>query len=318
MNTWKSEIKLKKKPKLISIATDCSGIEAPLHSLNQLGIKYTHSFSCENDKKCANIIKKYHKPKHFFPDIFGRDLSIIKEPLDIYVCGFPCQSFSIAGNQNGFRDPRGTVFFECFKTIQTLEPKVFILENVKNLKSHEKGATFKMILEYLESLQKYNIYHQVVNTKDYGIPQNRPRLYIIGILKNLDNGFEFPSTIPTNPISNFMEKGLPHSTLTDTQQYILEQRMKNKDPTKNYIVNLGVSRNGGFGSAMEEMSPCLLASHRYYYSTNVKRFLTVKEWMLLQGFDDCKEEYTFKHFGNTMSVNVLSFLFASIFNKIDL
>ena len=318
MNTWKSEIKLKKKPKLISIATDCSGIEAPLHSLNQLGIKYTHLFSCENDKKCANIIKKYHKPKHFFPDIFGRDLSIIKQPLDIYVCGFPCQSFSIAGNQNGFRDPRGTVFFECFKTIQTLEPKVFILENVKNLKSHEKGATFKVILEYLDSLKKYNIYHQVFNTKDYGIPQNRPRLYIIGILKNLDNGFEFPSTISTNPISNFIEKGLPHSTLTDTQQYILEQRMKNKDTTKNYIVNLGVSRNGGFGSAMEEMSPCLLASHRYYYSTQTQRFLTVKEWMYLQGFDDCKEEYTFKHFGNTMSVNVLSFLFASIFNKIDL
>ena len=319
MNDWRSKLKIIKITRPLYIATDCSGIEAPLHCLDQLGIQYKHIFSSENDKKCASIIRKYYQPQHFYSDIFGRNLSLIKEPLDFYICGFPCQSFSIAGNQNGFRDPRGTVFFECFKTIQSLQPKVFSLENVKNLMGHEKGATFRVILEYLKSLQIYNIYHQIMNTKDFGIPQNRPRLYIVGMLKNLDKGFEFPNiSVPLPPISHFLESITTPSVLTETQQYILEQRMKNKDPKKHYIVNLGVSRNGGFGSAMEEISPCLLASHRYYYSTAKRRFLTVKEWMHLQGFNEWREEYSYKHFGNTMSVNVLAFLLVQILEKINL
>lgn len=323
MDIWKKKLSIKKPKRIIHIATDCSGIEAPIHTLNIIGIKYNHLFSSENDKTCKEIIKNKYKPKFFFDNIFSRDLSIIKKQLDIYVCGFPCQSFSIAGKRNGFEDSRGIVFFECLKTINILKPRVFILENVKNITCHDSGKTMKIILRKLKAIKLYNIYWHILNTKDFCIPQNRPRVYFIGILKKCDKGFKFPESIncPNVNIDSFMEKKkLPVSILTKAQQLVLEQRMQNKDRQPHYIVNVGVSTTGGFGSAMKNMSPCLLSSHKYYYSTKKKRFLTILEWMNLQGFDQHIIDHsllTYKQLGNTMSINVLAFLFQNIFQYVS-
>lgn len=325
MNIWKNLITINNLPKSIYIGTDCSGIEAPLYTLNMLNISFIHLFSSENDNKCLEYIKNNYKPKYLYKSIFEKNYSLLKKfDLDIYICGFPCQSFSIAGKKLGLNDERGNIFYECLKTIKLLKPKVFILENVKNLKSHDKGNTFNIIMMELNNLQHYYIYYDILNTKDYGIPQNRPRIYIIGILKNIkhSNHYLFPSPIHLNIESNnlfelFLEDIQQESQLTLNQSRILNQRMINKLLDDNYIVNVGVSVNGNFGSAMLNICPCLLASHRYYYLTKYKRFLTKKEWSHFQGFNVNNYVFSFKQIGNSMSVNVLAFIFMSIFNLIS-
>lgn len=314
MNEWKKELIKYNFKKTINIGTDCSGIEVPIIALNELNIKYNYIFSSESDKKCKEIIKKYHEPIYFYNSIFEKDYKELKKyNLDFYVCGFPCQAFSIAGKQKGFDDSRGIIFYECLKTVKLLEPNIFILENVKNLKSHDKGTTFSIIMNELNNLKKYNIYYEILNTIDYGIPQNRPRIYIIGIKKSVSKlKYNFPSKIKLNvEFDLYFEKNLPNSNLTNSQNQVLIQRMNGKDYNENYIINLGVSVNGNFGSAMLEKCPCLLASHKYYYSTKYKRFLTQKEWAKFQGINN-NIQYTYKQLGNTMSVNVLCFLFNSL------
>lgn len=329
---WRKSLSFCKPKRVVSIATDCSGIEAPVHTLKVMNIDYDHVFSSESNRTCRELIKSVYKPKVLYKNIFSRSFSdgvassdevtLPIEKVDIYVCGFPCQSFSIIGKQLGFEDSRGVVFFECLKTISVLKPRVFILENVKHLVNHDSGKTFKTILQSLEELGIYNIYWKVLNTKEFGIPQNRPRVYIVGVLKTFDNGFLFPKPINIETkIDDFLQKeDLPVSTLTEKQSIVLEQRMSNKSQDGNYVVNVGCSTKGGFGSAMKDISPCLLSGSRRYYSTRKKRFLTVTEWALLQGFDPEYIDFdllNYKQLGNTMSVNVLAFLFQNIFNHVS-
>ena len=103
------------------------------------------------------------------------------EPVDIVTSGFPCQAFSIAGYQKGFNDPRGNLFFETAKIIDYLRPKAFLLENVRNLVSHDKGRTFQVIRDVIINRLNYSFIPFVLNTMDYGnIPQTRERIYIVG------------------------------------------------------------------------------------------------------------------------------------------
>ena len=128
---------------------------------------------------------------------------------DIYVAGFPCQPFSLQGRQQGFRDAkgRGKIFFYVRDYIAANKPKIFVLENVKGLISVRNGNPFRKILKTLGAIGAYNIHHAVLNTQDHGVPQFRPRLYIIGIRKDVDKGtFSFPESIPCPSIEEFLDK----------------------------------------------------------------------------------------------------------------
>jgi len=135
----------------------------------------------EIDKYATQIYKK-HFPKH---KEYG-DVSKITwadvEDFDLLVGGFPCQSFSIAGKRKGFNDTRGTLFFEIAKAAQEKQPRLLLLENVKGLLSHDKGRTFGTILNTLDELG-YDLQWQVLNSKNFGVPQNRERVFIIGHLR---------------------------------------------------------------------------------------------------------------------------------------
>ena len=141
------------------------------------------------------------KNKNYIPDQF-----------DILCAGFPCQAFSIAGNRKGFADTRGTLFFDVEQIIERHQPKVVFLENVKNLVSHDKGNTFKVILETLEEKLGYKVFHKVLNTATHAnVPQNRERIFIVAFdpdqVENYLN-FEFPEEIElTKTIHDFIEKG---------------------------------------------------------------------------------------------------------------
>ena len=138
--------------------------------------------------------------------------NIPNEKIDILCAGFPCQAFSIAGYQKGFEDERGNLFFDIEKIAKKHKPKVLFLENVKNLVSHDKGNTFKVIQNILENKLGYRVYTKVLNSMTYAnIPQNRERIFIVAFDPNQvpnHNQFVFPSEIPlTKSIHDILEKG---------------------------------------------------------------------------------------------------------------
>lgn len=147
--------------------------------------KHGQKFKCigysEIDKHAINIYKK-HYPNH---TNWGDATKINTKQLpkfDLLVGGFPCQAFSIAGKRKGFDDTRGTLFFEIARILRDKKPKYILLENVKGLLSHDKGKTFQTILEILNEL-RYNVSWAIYNSKDYGVPQNRERIFIKGYLR---------------------------------------------------------------------------------------------------------------------------------------
>lgn len=137
---------------------------------------------------------------------------IPNETIDVVCAGFPCQAFSIAGHQKGFSDTRGTLFFDIEQIVEKHRPKVVFLENVKNLVTHDKGKTFKVILEILEQKLGYRVFYKVLNTMTHAnVPQNRERIFIVAFDPNQVpnyNQFKFPEEIPlTKTIHDFLEKG---------------------------------------------------------------------------------------------------------------
>lgn len=196
------------------VGTDFSGIGSPEQALEELQnesfLKFTTEFACEIDKYARKSYEAIHgKPKYFFEDATKRDNSIPRR-LGLYIAGFPCQAFSIAGQRKGFEDVRGTLFFNVADFIRINQPECFILENVKGLLSHDSGRTFQTIidllsncggtvngqmsLDFFEDGLGYHVYHQVLNTKEHGLPQNRERIFIIGFKNYRD--YRFPMHEP--------------------------------------------------------------------------------------------------------------------------
>ena len=194
----------------LKVGTDFSGIGAPEMALNNLAIDYEQVFSCEIDKYARQSYLAMHQaPGKFYNDITKRNHEEV-EQLDLYIAGFPCQAFSIAGQRKGFDDVRGTLFFDVAEFIRINQPKMFILENVKGLLSHDNGRTYQTItdiltngggtlnsqisLDVFDDGLGYHCYAQVLNTKHYGIPQNRERIFIVGFKEFRD--FNFPKKEP--------------------------------------------------------------------------------------------------------------------------
>ena len=135
----------------------------------------------EIDRHAIKIYEK-HFPKHKnFGDIKKINARLLPR-FDLLVAGFPCQSFSIAGKRKGFDDTRGTLFFDIARIVRIKRPRLLLLENVKGLLSHEQGRTFATILRTLDDLG-YDLQWQVLNSKHFGVPQNRERVYIVGHLR---------------------------------------------------------------------------------------------------------------------------------------
>ena len=277
----------------IYVGTDCSGMEAPLVALRQLGIRFKHRFSCENDRHARTVLRA-----NFAPDILYRDIrarSVCNSPeVDLYVAGFPCQSFSSAGHRMGFVDARGTIFADIFAYIARKEPRAFILENVVGLLHVQGGQCFATIVDALTRLRIYNIYWQKLNASDYGVPQHRPRIFIVGILKVWDIGFSFPQPIKCRDIQHFLSPrvgrpswaNMPLSNVARTNVMRgLEAILSiGRDPFREpWFINCGSSperSNIRLGVTM-----CLTRSRPHgHWITNRGRYMNVEELMRLQGF----------------------------------
>ena len=310
---------------MITIGTDCSGIEAPIEALKQLNIPFQHKWACEIDKFARQSILANYEPEILYEDITERDHTKLPD-VDIYVCGFPCQSFSLMGKKKGTKDPRSNIMLHCIKVIQAKLPSIFILENVKNFKFIEKGKPFNYLLNELNKIvddtgdSVYNIYYDIYNTKDYGIPQNRERIYFIGIKRDIQtNDFSKPKRKKMRQLDEFIIDKTIRSDINicNSLQKNLD-KIKNKDNThkKNYIITPFT-----YYSIMKDISPTLTFSGcKYMFHTTYKRYLTPNECLSLQGFpidfiNVVGDVKLCNQIGNSMSVNVLKSIFTQIFKS---
>lgn len=313
--------------KILKIATDCSGIEAPIMALDELNIKYNHIFSSDINKHSEHFIKTNFPPYKFYDDMRNRDNSVYPvNYIDFYVSGIPCQSHSLAGNRAGLSDTRGKLYFTWFNFIKQCKPKIFVLENVANMVKINKGADWKLIWDDITSLNEYSVSYKILNTADYGIPHRRNRVYIVGILKSiLIKPFTYPINIPCRPLSEFidMNNKIP-DILTNHQYELVEEYYKiyNSDPkTKLILIDINCSKK--WIRKQSEICPTLMTANKFY-SPLLQRRITTSEALKLQGIDDtkyiwnCSDGQKFKFAGNTMSLNVLKLLFTEIFNCVEL
>jgi DNA (cytosine-5)-methyltransferase 1 len=302
---------------MIRIGTDCSGIEAPIQALQQLGIPFEHSFSCDKDTYVLQSIKANYHPKKIYTDITKRKHALLPD-IDMYVCGFPCQPFSLMGNKMGTEDARSNIMYQCIKVIKKKLPKIFILENVKNFKFIQKGQPFNYLLTQLKNIKHqnefaYNVYYDILNTKDYGIPQNRERIFIIGIRKDVqkeNTTYTTPEKLPMRPLDEFIiDKTICNTNICKS----LQRNLDKINHEKNCIVT-----PFNYYFPIKYISPTLTTKSSDYYLTTYKRKITSKEGLLLQGFpltfiQVISNTQMFKQIGNSMSVNVIKSLFQKIF-----
>lgn len=176
----------------IKLATVFSGIGAIEQALIRLNYDFSIEFACDID---AYVKKSYFanydiSENKWYDDIHKIDGNIYRDKIDLFVGGSPCQSFSMVGKRRGFEDFRGLLVFEFIRLVEEISPKVFIFENVKGLLSHDSGKTWEILKDKFYSLG-YQICPKVLNAKDYGIPQNRERLFVIGFREK--RNFKFPN-----------------------------------------------------------------------------------------------------------------------------
>ena len=193
---------------MIDTGSDFSGVGAFDQALERLGIKQDKQFACDMDKYARQTyIYNYGEPKYYPENVYNREIP--KESLDVYMTSPPCQSFSLAGKRKGEDSENGVLFYNSHEFIKLNKPRFFIFENVKGLLSDNKGKTFQtwcdmlggktvngnpVIFPHDESVP-YHIYHKVVNAKHHNIPQNRERVFIIGIRDDQDNYFRWAKPV---------------------------------------------------------------------------------------------------------------------------
>ena len=302
----------------------------------------------ESKTKKTNFVKKSYlanydiKDDMFFQDIKLLDGSDFVNQVDLLVGGSPCQSFSSVGAQGGLEDTRGTLFYNYAKLIESVKPKVFIYENVRGLKTHDKGKTWKIMQKTFDDLG-YSIYQDVLNAADYGVPQNRRRLLVVGIRDDiqLSSEMQFPPekkelkfTLHDFLISNAKEGNVvskdaqivvnKEKGIVD-RKYILTPKLKAyvmKTGTKTFVQKIGIdqpiartvlSTMGNRHRAGVDNYVTDLKDEEVMYPENPQniRMLSEREVLRLMGFTDenfklvVSRAQGYKQAGNSIVVDVL-------------
>ncbi|WP_223804666.1 DNA (cytosine-5-)-methyltransferase [Lactococcus protaetiae] len=294
--------------KMIDLFAGIGGTRLGFHQTR----KVKSVFTSEIDKFACKTYKAN------FGDVPEGDITKIEAKditdFDILVGGFPCQAFSQAGKKLGFEDTRGTLFFEIARILKEKRPKAFLLENVKNLKSHDKGRTFQVIENTLKELD-YEVQHILFKAKDFGVPQNRERIYIVGFdKKQVSNykDFQFPFNFHTNTlVGDILDDYVdPKYTISDK---LWEGHQRRKAEHK--------EKGNGFGYSLfnAESQYTNTISARYYKDGSEilieqkgqnPRKLTPREAARLQGFPEnyiipVSDTQAYKEFGNSVAVPVI-------------
>ena len=217
VNDWRT-LKFSHPERTIRLGTSFSGIGAIEQAFRRLGLNSQIQFAGDIDENCkkAYFAKYPITEDRWHTDVHDFDASKYNGEIDLFVGGAPCQAFSLRGKHGGFEDTRGTLFREFARIVKECQPKVFIFENVKGMLSHDKGRTWQVIKNTFEDYCGYQIYYQVLNGKDYGIPQSRERIYCIGFKEETD--FKYPAPIALErKLYDFLDKSFD-------PKYLLKQK----------------------------------------------------------------------------------------------
>lgn len=291
--------------------------------------------------------KTYEDNFGAIPPVTG-DITQIPEmeipEFDICLAGFPCQAFSIAGRHQGFQDnyygqSRGTLFAEVVRICGYHHPKVVFCENVKGLTHHDKGRTFKIIVGAFEEIG-YKVFYKVLNSKDFGVPQNRERIYIVCFRNDIaPEKFEFPAPRPTKVCIKDILDPAPIPSKYYLSDHYLEVLRQHKARHE--------AKGHGFGYEIRELNDIagaivvggmgrernLIVDHREHSmvpTTHIKgeinkedvRKMTPREWARLQGFPDSyvlneADTHLYKQFGNSVTVPVIRAIARNIYKELS-
>lgn len=240
-------------------------------------------FSSEFDEDACKTYEA-NFGEHPAGDITKIDAKDIPD-FDILLGGFPCQAFSIIGKKEGFANETcGTLFFDIERILKEKRPPAFMLENVRNLTAHDGGKTFKIIKEHLEKLG-YHVYAKVLNALDFGVPQKRERIIIVGFLDNVK--FSFPSPIPEDErktLNDILEINVdPKYYVRETIKNSRLERLKDKNYPKPYISHENIA---GTVTPHPYSSALRAGASANYILINDERRPTERELLRLQGFPD--------------------------------
>jgi DNA (cytosine-5)-methyltransferase 1 len=271
---------------MIKVGSDFSGVGAFNQALTRLGIDFKEVFACDWDKYARQtFIHNYGEPKYYPKDVYEREIP--SESLDIYMTSPPCQAFSLAGKRLGKDDKRGILFFNSHEFIEVNKPKYFIFENVKGLLSDDGGNTFQewvnllggksvnglpVLFPYDDSVP-YHLYWKVLNAKNHGVPQNRERVFLIGIRDDSDNNFQFPKEEHlTKKLKDVLEEGVD-------DKYFLSDAAINKCLKSQANENM-------LNENIPDKSRCIVAG--YYKQPFDGQYLKVKSGTA-KGYEEAKE-----------------------------
>lgn len=266
----------------------------------------------------------------------------IPDGFDVLCAGFPCQAFSIAGRRGGFEDTRGTLFFDVADVIQRKRPKAFFLENVKGLRTHDKGKTLATILATLRDDLGYFVPEpRVLNARDFGVPQNRERIFIVGFRDDLGvDSFQYPT--PTNSAAVFGDVKEPQPVSakyylsTQYLQTLINHKKRHKSKGNGFgyeiISDEGVANAIVVGGMGRERN--LVYDHRltdFTPQTRIKseinregiRKMTPREWARLQGFPEefqivVADISAYKQFGNSVAIPAIQATVEKVLEKLVL
>ncbi len=284
------------------------------------GIRLGFENASNNNIECVFTSKwdKYFQQTYLanFNDfkVYG-DITQISEGVipkhDILLAGFPCQPFSQAGLKKGFSDTRGTLFFDIERILISKKPQMFLLENVKQLRGHDQGRTLKIILAHLNRIGYNNLKYKVLRARDFGLPKNRERIYIVGFLDD-DIKFEFPKpTVEPTRVGNILEETVEEKYTISDKLWAGHQKRKRENKLK--------GKGFGYGMVTKDSEYTNTISARYYkdgseiliYQNGQNpRKLTPREAARLQGFpEDFKIPVSniqaYRQFGNSVPVKVV-------------
>ena len=311
----------KPKFKFIDLFAGIGGFRLALQNLGGKCV-----FTSEWDKDAKRTYKANFGETPFGDITKEETNQYIPDNFDVLCAGFPCQAFSLAGKRGGFEDTRGTLFFDVAEIIKRKQPKAIFLENVKGLRNHNGGKTLATILNVLRKDLGYFVPEpEIVNAKDYGVPQNRERIYIVGFHSSTGvNEFNYPKPLNKKvTFADIKEKEVPATKYYLSTQYLQTlENHKARHESKGNGFGYAIIPDGGISNAIvvggmgRERN--LVLDHRitdFTPTTHIKgtvnregiRKMTPREWARLQGFPDnfvipVADSSAYKQFGNSVAV----------------
>lgn len=326
----------KPKFKFIDLFAGIGGFRLALQNLNGKCV-----FSSEWDKYSKQTYSTNFGEIPFGDITKPETKNYIPDNFDVLCAGFPCQAFSIAGRRGGFEDTRGTLFFDVAEIIKNKQPKAIFLENVKGLRNHDKGKTLATILNVLrEDLGYYVPEPQILNAREFGVPQNRERIFIVGFRKDLEiTDFKYPEPINKNVVLNdileenevsvkyylstrYLDTLRNHRARHESKGNGFGYKIIPEDGTANAVVcgGMGRERNLVFDERLTNFKPVTNISGQV--NREGIRKMTPREWARLQGFPDnfkivVSDAQAYKQFGNSVAVPAIQATAEKIIEKIN-